>query len=116
ASLLSSAHVVVDPSLWQGFGLVGLEGMSSGAACVVTASGGVAEYAVDGRNALVVPPRDADALAAAILRLVEDAALRERLAAAGIEAAPRVPRGSAAARYPALLASLPPAAAPQPGG
>ncbi|HQR47252.1 MAG TPA: glycosyltransferase, partial [Thermoanaerobaculia bacterium] len=74
ASLLSSAHVVVDPSLWQGFGLVGLEGMSSGAACVVTASGGVAEYAVDGRNALVVPPRDADALAAAILRLVEDAA------------------------------------------
>ena len=59
AALLSSAHVVVDPSLFQGFGLVGLEGMSSGAACVVTASGGVSEYAVDGENALVVPPATA---------------------------------------------------------
>ena len=41
ATLLSTAHVVVDPSLFQGFGLVGLEGMSCGAACVLTDSGGV---------------------------------------------------------------------------
>jgi GT2 family glycosyltransferase/glycosyltransferase involved in cell wall biosynthesis len=111
ATLLSSAHVVVDPSLFQGFGLVGLEGMSCGAACVLTASGGVAEYAVDGENALVVPPRDADALSAAILRLVEDAALRQRLGAAGFETGQRFTWERAAERYRAFLDSLP---APEP--
>lgn len=114
ASLLSSAHVVVDPSLFQGFGLVGLEGMSCGAACVVTASGGVAEYAVDGENALVVPPRDTAALAAALLRLVEDAPLRERLAARGLETAGRFTWERTAERYRAFLASLPPGDEPTP--
>ena len=38
ARLLSSAHVVVDPSLFQGFGLVGIEGMASGAACLTAAT------------------------------------------------------------------------------
>ena len=85
--LLSTVHVVVDPSLFQGFGLIGLEGMASGAACVLTDSGGVSEYAVDDVNALVVPPRDSGALAAAIRRLLDDPALRERLAAAGVETA-----------------------------
>ena len=112
ATLLSSAHVVVDPSLFQGFGLVGLEGMSCGAACVVTASGGVGEYAVDGENALVVPPRDSAALAAAILRLVEDAPLRERLGAAGVATARRFTWERTAARYREFLASLPPAGPP----
>lgn len=114
AVLLSSAHVVVDPSLFQGFGLVGLEGMSCGAACVVTASGGVGEYAVDGKNALVVPPRDSAALAAALLRLVEDAPLRERLAASGLETARRFTWERTAERYRAFLAALPPADEPTP--
>jgi len=112
ATLLSSAHVVVDPSLFQGFGLVGLEGMSCGAACVVTASGGVGEYAVDGKNVLVVPPRDSAALATALLRLVEDAPLRERLAASGLETARQFTWERTADRYRAFLAALPPADEP----
>jgi hypothetical protein len=63
ARLLSTAHIVVDPSLFQGFGLVGLEAMASGAACVLTDSGGVMEYARHDDNALVVPPGDERALA-----------------------------------------------------
>lgn len=114
AALLSSAHVVVDPSLFQGFGLVCLEAMSCGAACVVTASGGVGEYAVDGENALVVPPRDSAALAAAILRLVDDAPLRERLGAAGVATARRFTWERTAGRYREFLASLPPAEPPAP--
>ena len=81
--LLSTMHVVIDPSLYQGFGLIGLEGMASGAACVLTDSGGVSEYAVDDVNALLVPPRDSGALAAGIRRLLDDPALRERLAGEG---------------------------------
>ena len=92
--VLSAAHVVVDPSLFQGFGLIGLEGMGCGAACVLTDSGGASEYAVDGVNALVVPPRDPGALAAGIRRLLDDPALRERLAAEGRGDGPHVHVGA----------------------
>ena len=107
--LLSTVHVVVDPSLFQGFGLIGLEGMASGAACVLTDSGGASEYAVDGVNALLVPPRDSAALAAGIRRLLDDPALRERLSAAGIETARGFTWALAASRFRAFMESLPPA-------
>ncbi len=112
ARLLSTAHVVVDPSHFQGFGLVGLEGMASGAACALTDSGGVREYAVNGENALVVPARDAEALGQAVLRLVDDAPLREKLGAAGVETARRFTWERSAALYREFMAALPPAAAP----
>jgi len=108
ARLFSTAHVVVDPSLFQGFGLVGLEGMASGAACALTDSGGIREYAVDGENALVVPTRDHAALAAAILRLVSDPALRDRISAAGIATARRFTWERTSERYRVFLDSLPP--------
>jgi GT2 family glycosyltransferase len=107
AKLLSTAQVVVDPSLFQGFGLVGLEGMASGAACVLTDSGGVGEYAVDGVIALVVPTRNAEALAAAIERLLDDRALRERLSASGVETARRFTWKGAAERFLAFSRALP---------
>ncbi len=108
AKLLSTAHVVVDPSLFQGFGLVGLEAMASGAACVLTASGGVAEYARHDENALVVPPGDEVALTSAILRLVEDRPLRERLAQAGLATARTFTWKKSAETFIAFLRSLPP--------
>ncbi len=107
ARLLSTAHIVVDPSLFQGFGLVGLEAMASGAACVLTASGGVMEYARHDDNALVVAPGDEAALATAILRLVEDRALRERLAQAGIATARGFTWRRSALAFIAFLRSLP---------
>jgi glycogen synthase len=113
--LLSTVHVVIDPSLFQGFGLIGLEGMASGAACVLTDSGGVAEYAVDEVNALMVPPRDSGALAAGIRRLLDDPALRERLAAKGVETARRFTWKLTATRFRAFMDGLPPAREVPPG-
>ncbi|MGA7990229.1 MAG: glycosyltransferase [Thermoanaerobaculia bacterium] len=113
--LLSTVHVVIDPSLFQGFGLIGLEGMASGAACVLTDSGGVSEYALHGVNALVVPPRDSDALAAGVRRLLEDPALRERLAAKGVETARRFTWTLTATRFRAFMDALPPAREVPPG-
>jgi glycosyltransferase involved in cell wall biosynthesis len=114
ARLLSTAHVVVDPSLFQGFGLVGLEGMACAAACALTDSGGIREYAVDGENALVVPPGNPQALADAILRLVSDPALRDRLGAAGVATSRQFTWERTAERYRAFMASLPPAETPTP--
>jgi GT2 family glycosyltransferase/glycosyltransferase involved in cell wall biosynthesis len=109
--LLSTVHIVIDPSLFQGFGLIGLEGMASGAACVLTDSGGVSEYAVHDVNALLVPPRDSGALAAGIRRLLDDPALRERLSAAGVETARRFTWQVTATRFRAFIETLPPARA-----
>ena len=113
--LLSTVHVVVDPSLFQGFGLIGLEGMASGAACVLTDSGGASEYAVDGVNALLVPPRDSAALAAGIRRLLDDPALRERLAEEGARTARRFTWKLTATRFRAFMDGLPPAREVPPG-
>ncbi len=54
---------------------------------IATAVGGIPEIVRDGENGLLVPPRDVDAIAAAIERVVRDDALRGSLAAA---AAPSV--------------------------
>ena len=59
-----------------------VQAMMTGLACVTTAAGAIPEIARDGETALVVPAEDADALARALARLADDAALRERLGAA----------------------------------
>jgi glycosyltransferase involved in cell wall biosynthesis len=53
--------------------------MLSGLACVTTHVGSIAELAIPDRTALVVPPKDAQALKAAIARLAADGGLRMRL-------------------------------------
>ncbi|MDG3441580.1 glycosyltransferase family 4 protein [Nitrospirillum amazonense] len=56
-----------------------LEAAACGRAIVATDVPGSREVAVEGRNALLAPPRDPAALAAALARLAQDAALRRRL-------------------------------------
>jgi glycosyltransferase involved in cell wall biosynthesis len=55
----------------------------AGTPVVATRVGGVPEVLRDGVDALLVPPDDAEALAAAVLRLLRDDALRESLVASG---------------------------------
>jgi glycosyltransferase involved in cell wall biosynthesis len=59
-----------------------VQAMLAGLPCVTTPVGSIAEIAMHESTALVVPPRDAGALLASIRRLVEDEALRQRLAEA----------------------------------
>jgi glycosyltransferase involved in cell wall biosynthesis len=75
------------PSAWENFPHTVVEALAVGTPVIATAVGGVAEVVRDGENGLLVPPRDVDALAAAISRFVHEDGLREKLAAA---AAPSV--------------------------
>jgi glycosyltransferase involved in cell wall biosynthesis len=63
--------------------LVNLEAQASGRPLVTTRHGGIPEFVREDETALVVPEADPDALAAGILRLLDDDALCQRLAAAG---------------------------------
>ncbi len=70
------AEVAVVPSLYEGFGLPAAEAMACGLPVVATTAGALPEVVEDGRNGILVPPRDAYALAGAIERLLRDDELR----------------------------------------
>jgi glycosyltransferase involved in cell wall biosynthesis len=85
ASVWRDAHIAVLPSYREGLPKALLEAAACGRAIVATDVPGCREIARAGMNAVVVPPRDPDALAVAIEKLAQDAALRARFAAAGRE-------------------------------
>jgi len=62
-----------------------MEAQSQGLPCVATDVSGIPELIEDGVTGLLVPPRDRDALARALARLVGDPALRAQLGEAGRE-------------------------------
>lgn len=80
-------HVFVSPTYGEGFSNTILEAMASGLACVSCRAVGVVDCLRDGENGLLVEPGDIDALAAALRRVLDDDALRERLAATALEEA-----------------------------
>jgi len=90
-ALHEAADVVVLPSVWkEPFPRVLLEAMTAGRAVVATRAGGIPELVADDVTGLLVPPRDPAALAAALLRVLGDEALRKRLGCAGRERALRL--------------------------
>jgi glycosyltransferase involved in cell wall biosynthesis/GT2 family glycosyltransferase len=80
-----AARVFVVGSWFEGFCQPGLEAMACGVPLVTTDNGGCREYAVDGETALVVEPRDAVAMAAAVQRLLDDDVLAKQLVANGLD-------------------------------
>ncbi len=83
-----AADAFLFTSEWdEPFGLTPVEAMASRTPVVATATGGSAEFLFDGANCLRYPPGDADALAAAVLRLAGDSELRHRLVGGGLATA-----------------------------
>jgi glycosyltransferase involved in cell wall biosynthesis len=83
ASLIAASAALVCPSRQEPLGNVVLEGWAQGTAVVAAAAAGPASLIKDGESGLLVPIDDPDALAAALNRVLADAALRTRLADGG---------------------------------
>jgi glycosyltransferase involved in cell wall biosynthesis len=83
--LYAQAVALVQPSLYEGFGLTALEAMSAGTPVLAAQSPGLEE--VCGSAAWYAQPRDPVAFAAAMSRLATDAALREELTRLGLDRA-----------------------------
>ena len=81
--LFHAADIFALPSHSEGSPLVILEAMAAALPIVSTAVGGVPETLQDRKTALLVPPRQPAALAAALNEMVADQKLREKLGAAG---------------------------------
>jgi glycosyltransferase involved in cell wall biosynthesis len=85
-SISAASHVFVLPTLErEGLPRGVIEAMCYGVPPVVTNVGGSPELVVNGESGIVVPPADAPAIAAAILQLLHDPALRARMGAAARE-------------------------------
>ncbi|HVD01294.1 MAG TPA: glycosyltransferase family 1 protein [Candidatus Dormibacteraeota bacterium] len=81
AALYANASLLAFPSLYEGFGLPLLDAMSRGLPALVGDRGALPELA--GEAALVVDPESIEAIAGGLRRLLAEAPLRRRLAAAG---------------------------------
>jgi glycosyltransferase involved in cell wall biosynthesis len=77
--LFGETDIFVLPSFWENLPMSLLEAMSHGLAVVSTPCGCVREVVADDVNGIIVPFDDVGALCAAIMRLIENPALRERL-------------------------------------
>jgi len=87
AAVLAQADLFVWPAINEAFGMALLEAQASGLPVVAGASGGVGDIVVPGTTGLLAPPGDADALAAALLRVLSNRDLAERLGQAAYELA-----------------------------
>ncbi len=102
--LTRSARAVLFPSIFEGFGLPVLEAMSLGTPVLTGNGSSLPEVAGDA--AVLVDPYSTAAIAAGIARLDGDAALRDRLAAAGPVQAARFSQGTYLTRLEAMYAAV----------
>ena len=83
-SLHKAFDVFVMSSVTEGLGTSLLDAMACGRPVVATSAGGIPEVVEDGRTGFLVSPRDHEAMAAAIVRLLNDPALRRQMGEAGL--------------------------------
>jgi glycosyltransferase involved in cell wall biosynthesis len=95
-AVLAALDVLVCPSDHEPFGMIVLEALAAGTPVVASDSGGPAEIVEHGHSGLLFPTGDAEALADAILRVLDDTALADRLTDGGRR---RVESAFTSARY-----------------
>jgi len=105
--IYNRASIFLAPSLSEGWGLPPCEAMMCGTAVVATDIGGHREFSVDSVNALLVPPEDPAAMAAAAARLIADPELRLKLAQKGKADIQRFSWDSAVDAFERVLQSPP---------
>jgi glycosyltransferase involved in cell wall biosynthesis len=86
AVIYSACDILLYTSWFDSFPMVPIEAMACGLG-VVTTPLGAEDYARDGDNCLIVPPKSPEASAKAVIELIENKPLRDRLGKNGIETA-----------------------------
>lgn len=98
--------VFVLPSVDDGFGMALFEAMANEVACIATTHCGSSELLMPGRDGIIIPPRDAELLAEALLSLYGQEELRRALASAARITAGELSRNDSSPLYDAAIATL----------
>lgn len=85
--LMKAMDIFVQPSFWEPFGITIAEAMSSGLPVVATNVGGIPEVVLDGETGILVEPKDSDAIVDALLRLIENPDLAQKMGERGRDVA-----------------------------
>jgi glycosyltransferase involved in cell wall biosynthesis len=83
AEWMNAFDIFLFPSLWEGFGLVSLEAMAARLPIIASRVSAIPEVIADGETGILVPARDAVAIADALTRLIADAPLRRHMGLLG---------------------------------
>jgi glycosyltransferase involved in cell wall biosynthesis len=105
-SYMAAADVVAAPSRNEGMGRVIVEAMALGLPVVATAVGGIPAVITDGECGRLVEPEDPDVLAAALIELGRDAAMRRKLGEAAVTRAEAFSTAVAREKLLAVYAGL----------
>jgi glycosyltransferase involved in cell wall biosynthesis len=84
AHRMSASHVLVLPSIEEGFGLVMAQAMACGCPVIASSATGAEHLFVDNEAGFIVAPRDIGALADRLQQLADDPALRQQMSAAAL--------------------------------
>ncbi len=107
AALMQAADVFVQPSHYEAFGISAIEALACGLPVVATRVGGMVDYLVHEKNALLCAQQSPAELAHAIDRLLDDTTLRHRLATSARDTAVRLfDQEKIADRYSSLFREL----------
>jgi glycosyltransferase involved in cell wall biosynthesis len=87
SGLFTDSDIFLDLSVYQAFGRTGLEAMARGCAVILPARGGVCEYALHRKNALLVDTDNFEACVQAVEEVVKSPTLRIMLADNGVDTA-----------------------------
>jgi O-antigen biosynthesis protein len=87
ARIYNRNTIYLDPSEFQGFGMMGLEAMACGVACVLTSVGGINQYAKHRHNSLLFNSSKPESATDMILALLCDESLRLNLVEHGLKTA-----------------------------
>jgi phosphatidylinositol alpha-1,6-mannosyltransferase len=82
-ALLQRSALFAMPSRGEGFGIVYLQAMRLGIACIGSNEDAAGDVIIDGKTGILVPPSDRQALASAVVSLLQSEHLRRRMGAAG---------------------------------
>ncbi len=79
--------IFILPSILEGFGIVLLEAMAAGIPVVASDVDGIREVVIQGESGILIPPKNPDAIASAVIQLIENPQLVKNLVENGLKRA-----------------------------
>lgn len=98
--------IFVLPSILEGFGIVLLEAMASGLPVVATNVDGIREVVIQGESGILIPPKNPDAIAKAVIQIIENPELFRNLVENGIRRAQLFDVGEHVMKLESLYSNL----------